>query len=55
MTHDEAKALKSFKHYCNCGGFAASMNGRNPDHPHLSWCPQLEEYEVWWAAMNKEE
>lgn len=44
MTYEEAIALKSFKEYCICGGFAHAMNGRNPEQPHMSWCPQLPEW-----------
>lgn len=35
----------SYKNYCNCGGYAHTMNGRSVEHPHLSWCAQFEEYE----------
>ena len=42
MNLDEARNLKSFKNYCNCGGYAWEMNGRNPARPHLSWCPQID-------------
>lgn len=55
MTHEEAKNLKSFKNYCNCGGFASGMNGRHKEHPHMSWCPQYAEYEEWYRAMHEEE
>lgn len=51
MTPQEAQNLKSFKHLCICGGYAHSMNGRNPAHPHTSWCPQREEYEEWYQAL----
>lgn len=52
MTRDEAKAIKAFKNYCNCGGFAWSMNGRSEARPHMSWCPQAEEYNEWYDAMH---
>ena len=55
MTHDEAKALKTFKHHCTCGGFAHSMNGRDPADPHMRWCPQDEQYREWYAAMHRQE
>jgi hypothetical protein len=52
MTREQAQALKSFKHYCNCGGFAWQMNGRSQEQPHMDWCPQYDEYAEWWAAMH---
>ena len=52
MTREEAEKMTSYKNYCNCGGFAPTMNGRNPDHPHMSWCAQFEEYEERWAALH---
>jgi hypothetical protein len=52
MTHEEAKNLKQFKHYCTCGGFAVSMNGRDERHPHLDYCPQREEFEEWRTAIE---
>lgn len=45
MTLDEAKNLKSYDHHCTCGGYAASMNGRDPRHPHMDWCPQRQQFE----------
>ena len=53
MTHDEAKGLKAFKSYCNCGGYALSMNNRNANHPHMTWCPQYKEWHEWNDAMKK--
>jgi hypothetical protein len=53
MTHEEAKQLKEFKHYCTCGGYAWSMNGRSKHDPHLHWCPQKTEYDEWWQAMHQ--
>lgn len=53
MTHEEAINLRSFKHYCNCGGYAWTMNGRPESQPHMEWCPQFAEYAEWWAAKNK--
>jgi hypothetical protein len=52
MTYEEAKSLKTFKYYCTCGGYAANMNGRDKRHPHLDYCPQLEEFERWQAALE---
>ena len=54
MTYEEAKNLKSFKNYCNCGGSAWNMNGRNPARPHMSWCPQIDEYNEWYDLVGKE-
>lgn len=48
MTYFEyvkSKGIKSYRNYCNCGGYAASMNGRDKEHPHKSWCAQFAEYE----------
>lgn len=52
MTYDEAKNLKSFKHSCQCGGYAWQMNGRPESAPHMDWCPQRAEYAEWWAALQ---
>ena len=52
MTYEEAKNLKSFTHYCTCGGYAHTMNGRDLKQPHMSWCPQFHEYAEWVAALN---
>ncbi len=30
------------------------MNGRNPARPHMSWCPQIEEYNEWYDLVGKE-
>ena len=29
---------------CNCGGYAPSMNGRDPENPHMAWCAQYPEW-----------
>ncbi len=55
MTHEEAKNLKSFKNYCQCGGFAWEMNGRPESQPHMDWCPQYAEYAEWYKAINNKE
>lgn len=39
----------TFKHYCNCGGYAWPMNGRPQAQPHMTWCPQYHEYAAWFA------
>ncbi len=53
MTYDEAVRLKRFDHYCTCGGFAFSMNGRDPDNPHMDWCPQFPQWKEWHEAIAK--
>lgn len=45
----------TFDNYCNCGGYAASMNGRDPKHPHMSWCAQYEEWETYIKTQEKEQ
>lgn len=35
--------VRTFKHYCNCGGYARLFNGRPESQPHMHWCPQFEE------------
>ena len=52
MTHDEALKLRSFKHYCTCGGYAWRMNGRPEEQPHMDWCPQHDEYAEWFQAKT---
>lgn len=49
----EAKELTRFTHSCTCGGFAHQINGRDPANPHMSWCPQREEYAEWWKALHE--
>ena len=39
--------IRTFNNYCTCGGFAWTMNGRNPYNPHMFWCPQATEYLEW--------
>lgn len=53
MTYEEAMSLKSFKDYCTCGGYAHSINGRNPRRPHMTWCPQAAEYEEYQTALEQ--
>ena len=55
MTKKEAEELTTFKNSCNCGGFAWSMNGRPQEQPHMTWCPQYEEYQEWFSAINSKE
>lgn len=55
MTKTEAQALRSFKHYCSCGGFAHQMNGRPANQPHMTWCPQYHEYAEWYEALHSED
>lgn len=52
MTHDEAINLKRFKNGCTCGGYAWTMNGRDPEQPHMAWCPQIHEYAEWRRALK---
>jgi len=54
VTHQEAVALRSFKNYCMCGGFAWTMNGRPERQPHMDWCQQMQEYAEWWRALHVE-
>ena len=44
--------MSSFRNYCMCGGYAWSMNGRDPENPHMDWCPQKEEY-IHWMETGK--
>jgi hypothetical protein len=30
------------------------MNGRNPARPHMSWCPQIDEYNEWYDLVGEE-
>lgn len=46
--------ISTFENYCNCGGFAWSLNGRDPASPHMNWCPQYDEYQKWWNNGGKE-
>ena len=52
MTYDEARNLKTFKNYCNCGGFARLSERAQSRHPHMSWCAQADEWEEWKAAIE---
>lgn len=53
MTYEEALNLKTFKNYCTCGAYAKLTERANSRHPHMSWCPQREEWEEWKSAMEK--
>ena len=52
MTRSEAENLKSFDHFCTCGGYAYTMNGRDPRYAHMEWCPQATQYLEWYCAMH---
>ncbi len=53
MTREEAQQLKTFKHHCNCGGYAWTINGRPEAQPHMAWCPQHAEYAEWYRALHE--
>jgi hypothetical protein len=55
MTKEEAMKKKTFKNCCTCGGYAYSMNGRNPRRPHMDYCPQKDEYNEWYDAFHSKE
>ena len=55
MTYDEAKNLKTFKHYCTCGGYAGLSDRAKSRHPHMSYCAQADEWEEWKTAMESGE
>lgn len=55
MTKQEALDLKTFDHYCTCGGFACSINGRDPRNPHMAWCPQMPQYVEWYEALHSKD
>jgi hypothetical protein len=55
MTYEDARNLKAFKSHCTCGGYAASMNGRDKQNPHMDWCPQHLEFQQWQAALESGE
>ena len=52
MNDEDESNRVTFEHYCTCGGYAHSMNGRDPRRPHLDWCPQREEYNRWYDATH---
>lgn len=54
MTKAEALALRSFAHYCTCGGYAWSMHCRDVRRPHLEWCPQRAEHAAWVDALGED-
>jgi hypothetical protein len=53
VTYEQAINLKSFQHHCQCGGYAWNFNGRDEEQPHMSWCPQFDEYAEWRAALKQ--
>jgi hypothetical protein len=54
MTLGDALKHRSFKHYCNCGGYAYGMSMRSmSDHPHMNWCAQYSEWEEWAEALRR--
>jgi hypothetical protein len=52
MTREEVEALRCFDHYCTCGGFAHTMNGRPAHDPHMVWCPQRPQWLDWYQALH---
>jgi hypothetical protein len=54
MTKEQAEQLKTFDHYCTCGGFAWQLNGRSKENPHMSWCPQKQQYDAWYTALHND-
>lgn len=52
MTQEEALKLRRFDHHCTCGGYAYSMNGRDPARPHMAYCLQGKQYNEWYDAIN---
>lgn len=48
----KSNGVYTFKNYCNCGGYASDMNGRNKEHPHMSWCAQYGEWEQYWREYE---
>lgn len=55
MSKAQAHALTTFKHYCTCGGYAWTMNGRPEHQPHMGWCPQHDEYGEWYRAKHSKD
>jgi hypothetical protein len=49
MTADEAVKLRSFKNYCNCGGYGGMKN--TAAMPHESWSAQRTEWLEWYTAL----
>jgi hypothetical protein len=50
---DKDGRLISFGNYCTCGGYAWQMNGRPEAQPHMAWCPQMEEYAIWFEEETR--
>jgi hypothetical protein len=48
---EPANKTETFENYCTCGGFAWQMNGRPEAQPHMTWCPQREEYARWFLRQ----
>jgi len=48
------KGITTYKNYCNCGGYAHSMNGRNERDPHMIWCDQFKEFHELYSQYEKE-
>lgn len=55
MTREEALALRTYTHTCTCGGYAFSLNGRDPRRPHMEYCLQREQYNEWYDALHPQE
>lgn len=51
----ENEKMTSFKHVCNCGGYAWQLNHRPEKQPHMIWCPQFNEYAEWYKALHEKE
>lgn len=53
MTRDEATKMTQFKNRCTCGGSATTISNDRPvSQPHMSWCPQYQEYADYRKALN---
>lgn len=48
------KGITTYKNYCNCGGYAASMTGRDERYPHMRWCDQYKEYNDLYSSYEKD-
>lgn len=48
------KGITTYKNYCNCGGYASSMNGRDARPRIMSWCDQYKEYNDLYSNYEKD-
>ena len=53
MTYEEAVNMKTYRNYCNCGGYASMSERTQSKTPHVTWCAQYEEFMAREEALHR--